>query len=121
MKPFTVYCPRTGAIIRTGSCQDHMVDRQARQGEGVLERDTNPQTDAICLKTLNTIPKPPVAVKPVSYQLQRFQGYPSPGDQLDVIWRLVMFWQESHSLPLTHEAEDMINRIQAVKREFPKS
>lgn len=113
MKFFTVYCPRTGVIIRTGQCQDHMVDRQARQGEGVLDIETNQMTDAIDLATLQVIPKPRVESK-ADYQMQRLRAYPPVGDQLDALWKAL------HGMPLTQEGEDMRQRIAAVKLAIPK-
>jgi len=37
MKPFVVYDPATGKILRSGICQDKNVGMQARDGEAAME------------------------------------------------------------------------------------
>lgn len=119
MKHFTVYDPRTGKILRSGTCQDHMLSAQAKQGESVIERQYPEGAVRLDLASFEAAemykePEP-------SYGFLRLHDYPTKGEQLDTLWKLVIFWQESHSLPLTHEAETMLQRILAVKEKHPKS
>jgi hypothetical protein len=46
----------------------------------------------------------------------RASTYPSIGDQLDAIWKVL----EAASVPLPPEAAEMLKRIKAVKARFPK-
>lgn len=114
MKHFTVYDPLTGAIFRTGECQDHMVSAQALPHEAAFELQSYPESQAIDLASLQLIDKPPQAPAVESYQLRRIRAYPPIGDQLDVLWK------EMRNLPLTAEADEMLRRIQAVKDRHPK-
>lgn len=114
MKPFTVFDPRTGDILRSGVCQDHMVSKQAEAGESSIELETD-ATQMIDLISLQPVPKQiPEAVEE-SYLMRRLREYPPIGDQLDVLWK------EMRNLPLTAEADAMLKRIQAVKERHPKS
>ncbi len=42
MTPFTVYDPRTGQIMSSGWCQDHMISKQAREGCEVVPISSDP-------------------------------------------------------------------------------
>ena len=119
MKPFTVFDVRTGKIIRSGTCQDHMIDAQARQGERSIELKVDSSHHAVDLVTMAPISKPvePIVIDPL---LQRHRAYPSAGEQLGVIWKQIQHWHDSASLPLLAETADMLDRINAVKKEFPK-
>lgn len=114
MSAFTVYDPRTGKILRSGDCQEHMIARQANTGESVLPVASNPETQWVDLETLTLINVAPAVFEP-DYRLKRAREYPDIGDQLDVLWR------EMQALPLTQEADAMLKRIQAVKAKHPKS
>lgn len=119
MKNFTVYDPRTGRILRSGTCQDHMLSAQARQGESVIERQYPEGTVRLDLASFE--PAEFYEKPEESYPLRRMKEYPMPGEQLDALWKLVIFWQESHSLPFTKDADAMLQRIRAVKAKHPKT
>jgi len=51
---------------------------------------------------------------------QRAAAYPSIGDQLDAIWKQLNVLRMQKKLDLIEEADDMLGRILAVKREVPK-
>lgn len=114
MKHFTVYDPRTGRILRGGTCQDHMLNAQAKQGESVIECQFPEGAVRLDLGTfavaeMHKEPEP-------SYQLRRAREYPSQGDQLDDLWKLI----RALPLELTPEAYAMLDRIQMVKNNHPK-
>ena len=113
MKSYTVYNPRNGEILRSGSCQDHMLNKQNLQGESVLELASDPQTQEIDLQTLTIVPIKRETLQE-SYQLRRAREYPSTGEQLDVLWK------EMRNLPRTEETEAMLQRILGVKARHPK-
>lgn len=48
------------------------------------------------------------------YRTLRAQEYPDVGEQLDALWK------EMQALPRTEEAEAMLQRIQDVKKKYPK-
>ena len=114
MKPFTVFDPRTGKILRSGSCQDHMVSMQARPGESVLPITSDPRSQSIDLKSMKAVNVTIDDIPTPNYRMLRQREYPEVGEQLDVLWR------EMQALPLTQEADAMLKRIQAVKAKYPK-
>lgn len=58
-----------------------------------------------------------VATVEATYQDFRRMDYPTFGDQLDALWRLMSKTEAFASDP---EAQAMFNRIQAVKLQYPK-
>lgn len=113
---FTVFDPKDGTIVRTGICQPHMLEHQARSGEVVVALHADQGTQRIDLATLKPVPmeRKHAARDPNEYQMRRLREYPSIGDQLDVIWK------ELANLPRTAECEAMFQRIKAVKAKYPK-
>lgn len=112
MRNFTVFDPATGRILRSGQCQDHMLEAQAGDF-AVIEAVANPETQMVDVSSMQVIDKPPVCQEP-HYSLRRVQEYPSIGEQLDVIWKQI------RQMPHCQEAHDMLARIDAVKKANPK-
>jgi hypothetical protein len=50
------------------------------------------------------------------YRVKREGEYPPIGDQIDALWKAL----EPNKTKLPKEARDMMERVQAVKRKFPK-
>lgn len=113
MKKFTVYDPRNGRILRSGECQDHMIDKQAGQGGSIIEAESDPVIHCVDLNTLQVVEKPPVWQEP-HYTLRRVREYPSIGEQLEVIWK------QLRQMPHCQEVHDMLQRIDDVKKANPK-
>lgn len=114
MTPFTVFDPRTGRIIRSGTCQDHMVSAQAQAGESALPLFSDQTRHAVDLTSMTVVAANVQTLPPPDYRMKRFREYPPIGDQLDILWK------EMQALPLTQEADAMLKRIQAVKAKYPK-
>jgi hypothetical protein len=51
---------------------------------------------------------------------KRAGAYPSIGDQLDAIWKQLAVLRMQKKLDLIEEADDVLGRILAVKRDVPK-
>lgn len=56
---------------------------------------------------------------PPSYRELRKEEYPPIGDQLDAIWKDLNY-RRINGNPLTQEADNVLNKILAVKAKFPK-
>lgn len=101
MQPFTVF-DRDGRVVRKGHCPKNLVEMQAmEEGETVMEGDLEDM----------------VTKEPEFFRHTVVRQYPSIGDQLDVIWKLLQARPEL----LTPEASDMIARIAEAKDAYPKT
>ena len=101
MQAFTVF-DRDGRVVRKGHCPKDLIELQAmEEGETVMEGDLEDM----------------IAKEPEVYRHTIVRQYPSLGDQLDVIWKLLQARPEL----LTPEATDMIARINAAKETYPKT
>jgi hypothetical protein len=92
-----------GNVIRAGRCNPEMVDAQViNMGESVHlgEAPVSETTDEVV----------------VTHTVARKPEYPSIGDQLDVLWKLLTAKPEL----LTSEALAMAEQIAAVKKTYPK-
>lgn len=58
-------------------------------------------------------------VDALSYKAERLKNYPDIGDQLDVLWK-EFFARTSAGESVTSEVSDMLDKISAVKVNFPK-
>ena len=56
----------------------------------------------------------------VRYIRARQRAYPSPGDQLDVVWK-VLKQLDASGIEIGEGARDMLAKIDAVKNRYPKT
>lgn len=69
MKNFTVFSPSTGQILRSGQCQDGVLELQAREGEAVIEGDYPDDLFRIVAGVPVELPPRPCAVAVFDYAL----------------------------------------------------
>ena len=58
-----------------------------------------------------------IASAAIAYKSSREQAYPTPGDQLDAIWKLV---QANPAIVIPLDVQPVIDQINLVKAEYPK-
>jgi len=97
------YVHKDGIVRWTGVCPDGMEDIQGLPGYevGLGDPPANLTIDS--------------SVPPESYEVKRKREYPSVGDQLDALWRLLGPPAQPNS-----PAADIYRQIQAVKQRNPK-
>lgn len=96
MKHFGVF--RDGKLVRTGVCQDNMLDAQAGDGETVREGRF-------------AIERP---ARVDGYRIKRAREYPAIGDQLDALWDFVRACKAA-GIAIPGKASDVLTAIDAVK------
>jgi hypothetical protein len=117
MKHFTVY-NAAGEILRSGLCQDDMVEAQAHaDGELSIEAESDPEFDAVLVSTAEVVmvviggkPPPPIDM---DYASARVASYPKVSEQLDMLWHAM----DAFQIP---RAEPFYSRIKATKDAYPK-
>lgn len=119
MIKFTVYDVETGLIKRIGECPRDQLRHQAQPGEDMIEGHLDAQTQKLNPRTKRIEPHTPEKIDldpgAKDYRIQRMRAYPSVGDQLDVLWKLV---SEMDSTNL--QVSSMCANIKAVKAKYPK-
>jgi hypothetical protein len=102
MVDYTVF-DAEGRVVRRGKCPQTIIEHQAfNEGETVMEGE---HTDMIEEEQAYS-----------KHTVIRQRSYPSIGDQLDVLWKIVAA-VPAFQIP---EAVEMLERIQAAKDAAPK-
>jgi len=97
------YVHRGNKLIATGVCPDGDEPLQAIDGMEYGLGDPPPNI------------RPEIVIPVPDYRDQRIRGYPTIGDQLDALWKLL-----GPTAPQGSEAKAVFAQIQAVKAKYPK-
>ncbi|KAF0812782.1 hypothetical protein IGB42_02625 [Andreprevotia sp. IGB-42] len=120
--PFAFYDLQTGEVLSRGHVPpDWLALQVPPQGQGRYDDDATPGVHLIkggvrIKRRASAAEKRAAAAE--ATRTARQSHYPAPGNQLDVLWRLVA------ALPVelvTDEARAMLAQIQQVKADFPKA
>lgn len=100
---YTVY-DRVGIMARTGVCEKALLESQAQEGETVKEGKAEFKRSEL---------------RP-TYRMERRKRYPSINDQLGAACDLAKAIRDSELLELPPSVLRWIEKVEAVKREYPK-
>ncbi len=97
---------RNGKEVCRGTCDEETLSLQGIEDGDLVEKLTSMSDN------------PPIddGVRYTTHAVPRSRAYPSVGDQLGVIWKVL----EAHPELLTQEAKDMLGVINNIKGTFPK-
>lgn len=96
-----------GKVIRTGVTDENLLDYQI-MNDGETVEIVDPEAKSELSSDANEIVT-------YSHQHPRMVNYPSEREQLDVLWKIV-----KENCSLSPEQKLMLDRIEAVKDQFPK-
>ena len=116
---FTVY-NSSGVILRTGNCEESFIllQYEPSRGEFIIAEQSDPTQDAVDVVTKKIIPGgkaivTPPPIPPVDYRTARESVYPSPAEQLDMLWH-------SMDMGIIPKAQPFYDTINAIKTAHPK-
>lgn len=93
---------RDGKIMQRGQC---------------ATQDEIPVLDGLMIRIITEDDPCQPAAAPESYRMSRAMDYPSVGDQVDVMWKLL---EQVGVVAMMPEAKEMLARVRAVKDKYPK-
>lgn len=97
------YLHRGNKLISVGVCPDGSEALQAIDG---MEYGLGDPPEHIQPEIITPVP---------AYDEKRLREYPTIGDQLDALWKLL-----GPTAPQNSDARDIFSRIQSVKAKYPK-
>lgn len=106
-----------GNILRTGQCSPNQLAAQAHAGETVIEDLMGDADDRYHrVEGGECVAAPPKPEIPRSFHYRRAKAYPSIGDQLDAIWKIL----NSGMANAPADALTIADAVKSVKKEFKK-
>lgn len=93
-----------------------VVQKQPYKSRGFIETDKNPVCGQI-MQPDGSFKSPPK--EPVPYDVLRRSDYPTIGDQLDALWKVIN-QMRLDGLNIPQDADDLLGQILAVKKKYPK-
>ena len=88
-----------------------------RQHGKCSQKEDLPQVEGMTVNVVDDDLGPVLPLEQNSYQDFRRMDYPTFGDQLDVLWRVM---SKTEAFAADAEAQAMFKRIQNVKTQYPK-